>query len=1201
MPSTHQITANPATLTFTSTNWNTAQTVTLTTPTDTSGIDEQEVFQHTAASTDSKYSGATGKVTATQTDTNSAPTSADFTFYADPAATRTRTELNPASADFTFTDADGDTKYAIIIESLPDAAQGELKLYRRGKTTGICRIFPKRQQCLGVEEPVFVGQWALPQDDSSTASTLNFYPASSFTGQKSATFKYKMVDNTGNISTNEYTVTIKPKGSAPSKPARFRVTAGNTEVDLAWTAINDSSVTKIEYTYKKLTDTIYASWTEICNTSAKCQAATSQTVTGLTNGVAYHFLIRATNPGGSTATDAVAATPAILPAPSGLAATGQATQINLAWTASANASITGYQIRQREGNLDAFPGNAEVELHWDNPNDTTITGWEYRYKAAGTYGSWTAIPNSGASTATHTVDSLTNATAHTFQVRPVRGANEGTALNDATATPSTSAAYGWADIASSGQSTASHSVTTGVTAGKSYAYQIRAADSVGPGAPTGWVKSALLPAKPAGLTATPGNTNVTLAWTDPNDATISKWQYQQDSGDWTDIANSGASTTSYVVTGLTNDTAYAFKIRAVNDGGDGPQSDASTPATPRDNPPAPTGFTASGKVASADLAWTNPNDSLITAYEYRHSESNGGLTAFPLDKSVELSWNATTNPTETDIIEKWQYSTDGSTWTDIANSDEDTTSATIGGLTNGKEYDFQIKAIPATFTIKGLTAAGGDQQVVLTWYDPSEPSISKWQYRYAKLNAILSDWIDIPSSDATTETHTIASLTNGATYKFQVRALSSKDPVPGSTLLGYDEAQKRYTIATPFAAVTPSAEVTITPPGWTAISGSGATTVAHTVASLDNAKRYDFQIRARRDNSLGAASDKAAATPAALTAKPTGLTAVSGENATVTLKWPTANAATSWEFSKDDGSTWTAITPTTVGTDYAYQATGLTNGTAYTFKVRGVNANAQAGPESDGATATPRLLPAPTGLTAAPRDGRLNLSWTNPGDSTIVRYQFQVTEKGVTRSDSAWKTVPSSSATTTSHYVVDLTNETAYDYYLRAVNAAGQNGAAAKVTATPYAPPSAPTGLIAKVSSGQIALTWTDPSNDTITRWQYRIDGGDWKEVKTAVVNDPTELTFNSTNYNVDKSFKTKLPAAPSVGVKITFEQIDKVTGIDGVFTPSTLTFTTQNWDNGADCQRAAIGAAAGRSGLPVPAMSDSDTAVAIGRAVSDS
>ena len=97
--------------------------------------------------------------------------------------------------------------------------------------------------------------------------------------------------------------------------------------------------------------------------------------------------------------------------------------------------------------------------------------------------------------------------------------------------------------------------------------------------------AAAKPAKPAGLTATAGDGQVALAWTDPSDSGITKYQYQRKEGSgaygsWTDIPGSGATTTSYTVTGLKGGTAYAFKLRAVNAAGAGPESDEATATTP---------------------------------------------------------------------------------------------------------------------------------------------------------------------------------------------------------------------------------------------------------------------------------------------------------------------------------------------------------------------------------------------------------------------------------------------------------------------------------------------------------------------------------------------------------------------------------------------------------------------------------------------
>ena len=102
------------------------------------------------------------------------------------------------------------------------------------------------------------------------------------------------------------------------------------------------------------------------------------------------------------------------------------------------------------------------------------------------------------------------------------------------------------------------------------------------------------PAKPTGARATGGNASVMLAWADPSDATITRWQYRHKAGSgaygsWTDVPGSDAGTTSYTVTGLTNGTAYTFQIRAVNATGGGAASDevSATPAAPVAPPPPP--------------------------------------------------------------------------------------------------------------------------------------------------------------------------------------------------------------------------------------------------------------------------------------------------------------------------------------------------------------------------------------------------------------------------------------------------------------------------------------------------------------------------------------------------------------------------------------------------------------------------------------
>lgn len=77
------------------------------------------------------------------------------------------------------------------------------------------------------------------------------------------------------------------------------------------------------------------------------------------------------------------------------------------------------------------------------------------------------------------------------------------------------------------------------------------------------------PPKPTGLMAEAGDGQVKLTWdTPPSTAQIDSWIYgvKEEGGSfvWKDIPGSSSSTTSYIVSGLTNGSTYRFKIRAKN-------------------------------------------------------------------------------------------------------------------------------------------------------------------------------------------------------------------------------------------------------------------------------------------------------------------------------------------------------------------------------------------------------------------------------------------------------------------------------------------------------------------------------------------------------------------------------------------------------------------------------------------------------------
>ena len=147
----------------------------------------------------------------------------------------------------------------------------------------------------------------------------------------------------------------------------------------------------------------------------------------------------------------------------------------------------------------------------------------------------------------------------------------------------------------------------------------------------------LAPTKPL---VSPGDQSVTLAWTSRGDggSAITKWEYVKKEGSgafeatWNEVPNSTATTSSYTVTGLTNDTAYKFKVRAVNGNGNGDASAASDAVTPRK----PT--LTSSDVTTTGATLTIGNYSEAWYYKQTEPTSQGTYTSC----SPEVSAGTTT-------------------------------------------------------------------------------------------------------------------------------------------------------------------------------------------------------------------------------------------------------------------------------------------------------------------------------------------------------------------------------------------------------------------------------------------------------------------------------------------------------------------------------------------------------------------------------
>ncbi|MEZ5177986.1 MAG: fibronectin type III domain-containing protein [Acidimicrobiales bacterium] len=118
----------------------------------------------------------------------------------------------------------------------------------------------------------------------------------------------------------------------------------------------------------------------------------------------------------------------------------------------------------------------------------------------------------------------------------------------------------------------------GLVNGNEYRFKVAAINASGTGSNSGysnWVTPRVMypPNAPTNVTATPGNQQATVSWTTPtNDGGSPITGYQVTTmidGEGVAIQSFDASTTTRVMTGLTNGVIYQFRVAAVNDAGGG--------------------------------------------------------------------------------------------------------------------------------------------------------------------------------------------------------------------------------------------------------------------------------------------------------------------------------------------------------------------------------------------------------------------------------------------------------------------------------------------------------------------------------------------------------------------------------------------------------------------------------------------------------
>ena len=681
---------------------------------------------------------------------------------------------------------------------------------------------------------------------------------------------------------------------------------------------------------------------------------------------------------------------------------------------------------------------------------------------------------------------------------------------------------------------------TGLIAGETYDFILRAVNSLGEGAPSAVYSlvMATLPDPPTIISIVPGDESLSVDFDLPantGEVALTNVGYSTDYGVSYTFLDPLTTTGPITIPDLRNGITYYVALRVVNAAGNFSNGSEVVSAIPTPLPDAPTDLVLTPGDGQLGVAFTGPTNIAVVIENYKYQLNDG-------------SWLPVTPiKTGSPIV--------------------------ITGLTNGVEYSVKLKAViaagdgeaseaflgtPAKLasapTVTGVTP--GNTTLTVFFTKPLNLGGRPLQeYRYSIDSGTTYTTIAITDLSETTGSCEVTGLTNGTSYAVLLKAKTAVGLGLASNTIS---AIPRTVPSAPLQLVASpgntTATVVFSPPAstggaaitnykyqlnngaWTARLPAAPTSTV-SFSNLLNGTLYSVKLKAVNAAGDGAESSSVSFTPATIPGAPV-ITSIHGADKRLQIIFtpPVNNGGTfitGYEYSIDGGTSFlsarylnTGLTTGDIQAANYIIVPALLNGSNYSVVIRAINYIGW-GASSNTRTGTPvGPPPAPRLITVAGTPSGAVVSFAPPatnGGAVITNYAYAATVEGELET---WIT-RNPAATASPLNIPNLLSGVKYLVKIRAINAFGSGAESTELALTPGAP-TAPVITSVIEADEELAINFTAPTLDggvPVTDYLYSLDSG-----ATYTSAAGTTSPINVKNLTNGESYGVRLRAVNSIG-----------------------------------------------------------------------